>query len=217
MMSTPIINDPQSGCNIEGATVICPMKQKRKNYKNNLIKCKTRTLISTMNVRTLRQEYKQQELSHLAELYGISILGIVDHKMVHDDEINFKKVKDHILITTSAWRNNSGAANGGVGFLINKVCEKSLSEIKPIDKRILILHFDGNPTTSIIVHYAPTEGSSDSEEHYNNLSNVISSIPPHNLLLVLGDFNAHLSQDDYTKKQGNYGLTFLICLVPNHK
>ena len=219
-MSTPNINDPQSGCNIEGATAICPMKQKRKNYKNNLIKCKTRTLISTMNVRTLRQEYKQEELSHLAGLYGISILGIVDHKMVHDDEINVKKVKDHILITTSAWRNDSGAANGGVGFLIDKHSEKKLSEIEPINKRILIFHFDGNPTTSIIVHYSPTEGSSDSEEHYSTLSNVISSIPPHNLLLVIGDFNAHLSQDDYSysyHKHSNTNGQLMHELVEQHQ
>ena len=34
------------------------------------------------------------------------------------------------------------------------------------------------------------------EEHFANLATVINSIPKHNLLLVVGDCNAHLGTSD---------------------
>ena len=48
----------------------------------------------------------------------------------------------------------------------------------------------------MIVHYSPTEGSATAEDHYKNLANAIKSIPKHNVLLVVGDFNAHIGKED---------------------
>ena len=65
-----------------------------------------------------------------------------------------------------------------------------------INKRILTSHFGGNPVTTVIVHYAPVEGSDDSEQHYNILADTIKTMPGHNLLLVIGDCNALIGTDD---------------------
>ena len=40
------------------------------------------------------------------------------------------------------------------------------------------------------------EGSEESEAHYELLSNVVNSIPKHNLIVECGDCNAHLGEDD---------------------
>ena len=97
----------------------------------------------------------------------LSILGIIDHKIVHDEEDT--RIEEHVncvLITTSAWRNSNGAASGGVGLVVSKKAEKALAEVKPINNRIVVAVFNGNPKTTIIINYAPVEGSEDAEEHY---------------------------------------------------
>ena len=129
----------------------------------------------------------------------MSILGIVDHKIVHEEEtVMVKQLDKCTLITTSAWRLSNNAACGGVGVLLNKAAEQCLAEIKPISERILVAEFTGNPKTTVIIHYAPTEGSDGAEQHYEMLSNVVNSIPKHNLILELGDFNAHLGRDNFS-------------------
>ena len=50
----------------------------------------------------------------------------------------------------------------------------------------------GNPALTIIVHYSPIEGSEEAEEHYNQLAAAVETVPKHNVLVVMGDFNAHL-------------------------
>ena len=52
---------------------------------------------------------------------------------------------------------------GGVGVLLDRQAEKSLAEVKPINERILTVHFNGNPNITVISNYAHTEGSDDNE------------------------------------------------------
>ena len=146
-----------------------------------------------------------------------SILGIVDHKIVHpsseEKTINFKKLPGCVLITQSAWRNSQNAANGGVGLVVNKAAESVLSDVKYVNKRILIATFNGNPSTTVIVNYSPQEGTQDAVEHYDKLIDTIKQVPKHNLLLVLGDFNAHIGKEDanftYHEKTNNNGQLLL--------
>ena len=60
----------------------------------------------------------------------------------------------------------------------------------------MIAHFNGNPNTSVIVHYAPCEGSSEAEEHYLNLTAATAIVPKHNATLVMGDYNSHIGSGD---------------------
>ena len=96
------------------------------------------------------------------------------------------------MIMSSAWRNTSNAAVGSIGLMLSKQATQALSEVVPRNECIITAHFSGNPAISAIVHYSPTEGSDTAEEHYNNLVTAISAVPKHNVLLVLGDCNAHL-------------------------
>ena len=56
--------------------------------------------IATMNVITLRTSSKRQELVDLSSIYGISIIGIVDHKLVHDRQIKLENFGEYTIITT---------------------------------------------------------------------------------------------------------------------
>ena len=158
-----------------------------------------------MNVRTIRLKHKQEELAYNFNKAALDILGVVDHKIVHqesDAELETRNIENTTFITSSAWRTGSGSAQGGVGIMINKSAERALAEVKKYSPRIIVAHFSGNETsksttdTSVVVNYAPVEGSSEAEEHYEKLAGVISEIPKHNLLMVIGDFNAHIGSED---------------------
>ena len=84
-------------------------------------------------------------------------------------------------------------------------------------ERILVAEFSGNPKTTIIANYAPTEGSEGSQEHYGTLANTINAVPKHNLTLVLGDFNAHMGTDIvpysfHEQSNGNGRLLQELCI-----
>ena len=155
-----------------------------KSGNNNLLSCKNVTNVATHNVRSLRNQGKSDELAFAFNKANLNILGIVDHKLVHEEETLTKKLDKCPLITSSAWRNSNGASNGGVGLLLNKTTESALADIKSFNEGILTAHFNGNPTTTVIVHYSPTEGNEFAEDHYNNLSNAIKTVPKHNVLLI---------------------------------
>ena len=71
-----------------------------------------------------------------------------------------------------------------------------LAEIKPYNSRILVAHFDENPATTIIIHYALVEGTTKAIDHYERLSDITRTVSKHNVLLVRGDCNAHRGPED---------------------
>ena len=84
--------------------------------------------------------------------------------------------------------------------MLNNRSRSSLSEIISYTDRILISTFQGNPTTSIIVIYSPKNSSEDEviDIFYEELRVAIESIPQHNVLAIIGYFNARIGKDDGT-------------------
>ena len=60
-----------------------------------LLSCKQYTNVATMNVRTVKNKSKQQELSYNCEKQSINILGVIDHKITHQEEIRYESVDRH--------------------------------------------------------------------------------------------------------------------------
>ena len=115
--------------------------------------------------------------------------------IVHNDPIECHEKNNSTLITTFATRNANNTRIGGIRLLLNGT-STSLVEIKPYSSRILVVHFNGNSATTIIVHYAPVEGDEDAIDHYEQLSDITRTIPKHTLLLGKGDCNARLGPED---------------------
>ena len=67
-----------------------------------------------------------------------------------------------------------------------------------VSKRILLANFNGNPQTSIIVYYSPTNVSHQIEidNFYLSLNAMTRQIPKHYMLIITGDFNDHLGIQD---------------------
>jgi hypothetical protein len=133
---------------------------------------------------------------------------------VHVDEIDYTKVsEDYTLVTSSATRNTIGAAIGGVGLLMNYHTMKCLTSVKKYSHRIMSASFTGNPATTIISCYSPTNCSNEEDviNFYKNISDALRDIPAHNMVLICGDFNAKLGTDEVlfsfhnsTNRNGSY-------------
>jgi len=162
-----------------------------------LLRCKKEVIISTLNVRTIRESHKRIELEHNFEEYGIDILGIQEHRIVHEENLKYEVLEGKTLVTVSAWRNDQGAATGGIGVLLSKRSMKSLKEVTSHSNRILLCTFHGNPATTVITVYGPTNTSDEetAEQFYNDLKCVLDSVPEHNVLTIIGDFNARVGED----------------------
>ena len=167
--------------------------------KSNILSCRSKTLIGTLNVRTTRLDHKRLELAKVFNMSGVEIMGIQEHRVVHQEPIRMEKFgKGTRLITSSAWRNGRNAAQGGVGIMVTKRAYGAISLIKSYSNRILLISFDGNPRLTVITVYSPTEDKTEEvrEEFHNALRKAVADVPAHHLLLVVGDLNAKLGKSN---------------------
>ena len=51
---------------------------------------------------------------------------------------------------------------------------------------MVMANFNSNPKKTIIIIYSQVEGSKDAEEHFENLTNVVNSIPKHKMVIECG-------------------------------
>ncbi|XP_049332441.1 uncharacterized protein LOC125800254 [Astyanax mexicanus] len=161
----------------------------------------------------------REELAHCVEERGVEILGIQEHRRVHtEDPIAYNRVERCMFISASAWRNEAQAATGGVGLMLGSRARKALRRVYHHTDRILSAEFSGNPATTVIVVYSPTNVTSydEVEKFFEDLATAVRNAPVHNFLAILGDFNARLGPEDVpfpyhdsTNRNGCYLAAFL--------
>ena len=107
----------------------------------------------------------------------------------------------HICISASSLKNSANASIGGVGFLLSPHAMKSLNSIEKITSRIIVATFNGNPETTVISCYSPTNTAEEQDaiDFYNDLSSLVRAIPKHNVLILGGDMNAQIGTSQYHK------------------
>ena len=152
--------------------------------------------IASFNIRTGKDNWRIFELIHHMDKYNISIIGLQEHRRVHEEEIKYETIDGHLLVTSSAWRNSSQAATGGVGFLMNRKAEKALCDVTSVTSRILKATFAGNPEVTLVTAYSPTnmrQNHDETESFYDSMRDTIDQTPNHNFLAILGDWNAKVS------------------------
>ena len=192
-------------------------ESKRKLQKNtktqnpkkskSLVTCREHASIGTFNIRTAREDYKRLELAETFLMSQMEVLGVQEHRIIHEEPIKIEKFKKGVcLITSSAWRNSGGASNGGVGFMVTKKAYGAISLIKSYGPRVLTVSFDGNPRLTVITVYSPTEASTDedAESFHNTVRQAIADVPAHNLLLLVGDMNARLGKSSMDDRGGYF-------------
>ena len=106
-------------------------------------------------------------------------------------------------------------------MLLNPHALKSLNYIEKITSRIINATFNGNPFTTVVCCYSPTNVSEEQDviNFHNDLSSLVRFVPRNNVLVIGGDMNAHIGKDNphhkfsfhqTTNRNGEHFLHFLI-------
>ena len=90
---------------VEGTSLkMVSMEEKTLNRKS--------IAVTTLNVRTIREIRCREELASNLETYNIEILGVPEHRIVHDERVRYENILVKTLITTSACKTCVGTAIG---------------------------------------------------------------------------------------------------------
>ena len=87
----------------------------------------------------------------------------------------------------------------GVGILLDKEAKRSLIEWQPVSARINVACFKINIRNIVMIqYYAPTEVAEDTEkqEFYVQLSDTLKKQKKKDIIIVVRDLNAKVSQDN---------------------
>ncbi|VDP32931.1 unnamed protein product [Heligmosomoides polygyrus] len=98
----------------------------------------------------------------------------------------------------------------GVGFALDEKVTDCVLAFHPISSRLAVLTLAGTVRTRIFSVYAPTEISPDraKDDFYSNLQAAIDLVPKIDVILLAGDFNAHVARnrDGWKEVLGRYGI-----------
>ena len=99
----------------------------------------------------------------------------------------------------------------GIALLLNRKTEKALLEWKPFGSRLLKARFHSKYTKlSVLVCYAPTEDANAEvkDAFYDQLQTAVESVHAHDMLLILGDWNAKVGSDNTGREHvmGKHGI-----------
>ena len=193
-------NDENDNINyINNINSISSTPTMKNDLKTRLLKEKKSVIISSLNARTIRN-FQLNELVASADKLLNDVVCVQEHRFIHEDT----QIKEHDagkqwkLLTSSAWKNNMDSSIGGVAMLLNPHAYKSLNSVESITPRNLVVNFSGNSQTTVICCYSPTNVTEEveCEKFYEQLSSLTRQIPKHNVLIIGGDFKAHLGQDN---------------------
>ena len=145
-----------------------------------LLRCKETKNISTFNVNTLSGGKKKGELIAMSEMFKVDVTSIQEHRIYHPDE----KTQHHdmgkgwMLITSSAEKADNNATIRGVGILLSPQAYGTLLNVESINTRIMVATFNGNPKTTFVACYSPTNVSEEiqAQEFYTQLQDTIRKI-----------------------------------------
>ena len=136
----------------------------------SLMKAKRDIRITTFSVRTIKKESTISELIASAIATNHDIICQQEHRLIHERVDTMERsIGDWRLITCSAWKNNINAATGGIIILLKKLSYNVLANIDIVSIRIMIVNFNGNQQTSIIVCYSPTNVCDPQEQFQNTI------------------------------------------------
>ena len=144
--------------------------------------------ISTFNVRTLNGQTRQCEITAISEKCQSNVTCIQEHRIHHPEETVKQQDLGNgwMIITSSAEKAEKNATMRGVGILVSPRAYGSLLSVESVSPRIMVAAFNGNPMSTIVSCYSPTNCSDEIEavEFYSMLQDVIRQLPKHNVIII---------------------------------
>ena len=146
--------------------------------------------VGTWNVRTLWAAGHLELLKEEMKSYRCDILGLSEVRWTGSGEINGCEV---------IWSGDETEHQRGVGFLLSSRARMALLGYKPINSRMIVARFSGQPfNVSVMQVYAPTTDKTEEEieQFYENLDDALKQMPKKDVKVIMGDWNAKIGKDN---------------------
>ena len=157
---------------------------------------KLRTWIGQWNVRTLYEQGKLAQLAEEMRHYRLEVSGVSEARWNQFGEIELASGK---LLIYSGKENKDDIHERGACIMLSGYVKKCLMEWEPVDDRIITARINAKiQKITIIQCYAPMNNAEpyEKEEFYNKLQTVVDNAPNRDILIIMGDFNAKVGQNN---------------------
>ena len=143
-------------------------------------------------MRSLVEEWKQWELVCKAKAFNIPVIALQEHRIKKTPTIMRDGYK--FLLASPPPKSRTLL---GLGFLLSPWAQRCYIEHNIFSDRIMSISFTGHVCTHVVTCHSPTNVSTDLdvEQFYDELSTCVQSFPPHDIVVIAGDLNAHLGKD----------------------
>ena len=174
-----------------------------------VLSTRTTTRIATWNVQTMYETGKLYAVEKEMERYGLSILGVSEARW---NGTGKRKLPNGKLMLYSG-KDEGEVHQSGVALLLSRQARDSLIDWEGHGDRIIRATFRSTRQRlhmDIILVYAPTNEADEEtkEMFYNRLTAVVDRRPRRNLIVVMGDLNAKIGNDNegYEMVMGREGI-----------
>ena len=152
----------------------------------------------------MREHYIRQVLQEMHQ-NKISLLGIMEARWTGAGK---RQLATGDTILWSGREDNQHRQ--GVALIIQKEKGNTLLEWKSINEQLLYARFNSRLIKlSVVTCCAPTEEAEkeEADNFYDSLQSTLEDIPKHDVLVVLGDFNARIGSDNIDRERimGKHG------------
>jgi len=182
------------------------IQQEASRPMKRLLHPKNITKIGNWNVRTLLESGNIAQAAREMAKREIDIMGISETHWIGHGKLQLQEGE---TIIYSGREDN--IHRQGVGILMSRNTSRALIDWSPISERIIQARFYSNYIKLTLVHvYAPTEDAEEQvkDEFYTRLQDVLSSCRTHDMLIVTGDMNAKVGNNNtsFERVMGKHGL-----------
>ena len=151
--------------------------------------------VGCLNANTMHRVGRTEIVTEEIKRYGLEITGLSETRWIGSGKTRI----DGLTFVHSG--KEDGTHERGVAIALSSRTENMLERYGCVSERIVWCRLKGRYTNVMVVQvYAPTEEKTDEEkdEFYGRLGEVVRSTKRHDMLLLMGDFNAKVGQEDGT-------------------